>query len=184
MHLTWQLYFIFHRCIWQEKDNNISLQIQSKGTNVMTFIKSFKPGIIIFSNLFIDYTSVTFATAAVRSYISTVSRNSTAAAVFLRLHTLAVTFATAAVRRIFNLWRQKNCGCPTSFEVMTAAVVFMTNIKAYARRPQGDRMAATVRSDWRYWLTDWRRASVHPTYGRRRGVYGEHRNEKSYNSAL
>ena len=46
------------------------------------------------------YTSVTFATAAVRSYISTVSRNSTAAAVFLRLHTLAVTFATAAVRRI------------------------------------------------------------------------------------
>ena len=43
---------------------------------------------------------VTFATAAVRSYISTVSRNSTAAAVFLRLHTLAVTFATAAVRRI------------------------------------------------------------------------------------
>ena len=65
------------------------------------------------------YTSVTFATAAVRSYISTVSRHSTAAAVFLRLHTLAVTFATAAVRRIFNLWRQKNCGCPTSFEVMT-----------------------------------------------------------------
>ena len=64
-------------------------------------------------------TSVTFATAAVRSYISTVSRNSTAAAVFLRLHTLAVTFATAAVRRIFNLWRQKNCGCPTSFEMMT-----------------------------------------------------------------
>ena len=41
-------------------------------------------------------------TAAVRSYISTVSRNSSAAAVFLRLHTLAVTLATAAVRRIFN----------------------------------------------------------------------------------
>ena len=39
-------------------------------------------------------------TAAVRSYISTVSRNSSAAAVFLRLHTLAVTLATAAVRRI------------------------------------------------------------------------------------
>ena len=49
---------------------------------------------------YIFYTSVTFAMAAVRSYISTVSRNSTAAAVFLRLHTLAVTFATAAVRRI------------------------------------------------------------------------------------
>ena len=41
-------------------------------------------------------------TAAVRSYISTVSRNSSAAAVFLRLHTLAVTLATADVRRIFN----------------------------------------------------------------------------------
>ena len=55
------------------------------------------------SPLYVPNTSVTFATAAVRSYISTVSRNSTAAAVFLRLHTLAVTFATAAVRRIFNL---------------------------------------------------------------------------------
>ena len=42
----------------------------------------------------------------------------------------------------------ENCGWPTSFEVMThgrrsafpaAAVVFMTNIKACARRPQGDR---------------------------------------------
>ena len=64
-------------------------------------------------------TSVTFATAAVRSYISTISSNSTAAAVFLRLYTRAVTFATAAIRRIFNLWRQKNCGCPMSFEVMT-----------------------------------------------------------------
>ena len=49
---------------------------------------------------------------------------------------------------MFNLWRQKTCGCPTSFEVMTHGrrraslrqpVVFMTNIKAYARRPQGDR---------------------------------------------
>ena len=72
-------------------------------------------------NFQIPNTSVTFATAAVRSYISTVSRNSTAAAVFLRLHTLAVTFATAALRRkiSLNLWRQKNCGCPTFFEVMT-----------------------------------------------------------------
>ena len=55
---------------------------------------------IIHQFYIMGYTSVTIATAAVRSYISTVSRNSTAAAVFLRLHTLAVTFATAAVRRI------------------------------------------------------------------------------------
>ena len=47
---------------------------------------------------------VTFATAAVRSKISTANCNSTVAAEFPRPHTLVVTFATVAARRILNLW--------------------------------------------------------------------------------
>ena len=47
----------------------------------------------------------------------------------------------------------------------------MTNIKAYARRPQGDRTVNVRRPCGQTDATDWRSASVRPTYGRRRGVY-------------
>ena len=56
--------------------------------------------------------SVTIATAAVDSKISTANSNYRVAAEFPRSHTVAVTYVTVAARRIFNFMETENLRLP------------------------------------------------------------------------